>query len=226
MVKIVVILMNGIHILHITIHPNPIKAYTNTNAHAKIPPNTLFMWHTIRVCVFVCVCSMKWHNHTPKHIPYLNSSCECNYSFYSALALNKLLPNESSYWTGSAFDWKYSEIKFFISFPAVDPLSLSVCLALILSHFSNAILNHSHTYWLTSWPAFTYHEMNRVNKSSQQHHTKAGKPKVSQSVSQNGCFLREKNKNQRNSKAKKRILNIGKNPSWKTDGVVFTSEIQ
>lgn len=41
-------------------------------------------------------------------------------------------------------------------------------------------------------PHSSYHEMNRVNKSSQQHHTKAGKPKVSQSARFLFCVKRMK----------------------------------
>lgn len=89
MVKIVVILMNGIHILHITVHGSSqsIEAYTNTHTHTRMNSTLNSIYISIPY-----ICTVRHDNAQPhgKHIPCLSSSCECNYSFYSTFTLNKL----------------------------------------------------------------------------------------------------------------------------------------
>lgn len=82
-----------------------IKVYTNTIIliHINTPPNSIYVPYNTY--------AQPYQNIFLTSIEVVNAII----LFIRRFALNKLLPNESSYWTGSAFNWKYSEIKFFIS---------------------------------------------------------------------------------------------------------------
>lgn len=75
--------------------------------------------------------------------------------FIRRFALNKLLPNESSYWTGSAFNWKYSEIKFFISCFPLPSLSTThspvfpILFYIILKHIGSWDESCKHEFTIT-----------------------------------------------------------------------------
>lgn len=168
----------------------------------QIYHRTTFVWHTIRECVRVYAA---WNGTTIHQNIFLTSIQVVN-------AI--ILFIRRSHW-----------INFYRMNPPIEqemhstgniPKSNSSFRSPRMStifFLLNSILNHSRAYWLTSWPWYLH--ISR-DESCKQHHTKAGKPKVSQSA--RFRFLYEKR-----MKIKEILL---EKIHRKTDGVVFTSEIQ